>query len=102
MPMTFSGRDVADAIFVIEIEEVFDARMADFLTILSKDTNNSLLTDMFSTMALKIGWLSLLEEDYLNINITILHVFHILHQSQSSLDSISLLLSYLSFQDILL
>ena len=51
MPMTLSGRLVAAASFVIEIDDVFEARIASAGVIWSNDLKTSVLIARFSTTA---------------------------------------------------
>ena len=51
IPMTLSGRRVAAAIFVIEIDDVFDARMHSGLVRRSSFSNSPLFAARFSMIA---------------------------------------------------
>src|SRR3982751_1422616 len=51
MPSTLSGRLVAAPMSVIEIEEVFDARIASGRVIASSDVNSARLASALSTIA---------------------------------------------------
>ena len=51
MPMTLSGRFVAAAIFVIEMDDVFEARMHSRLVILSSFSKSCVFAATFSTIA---------------------------------------------------
>ena len=51
MPSTLSGRFVAAPSTVMEIEEVFDARITSLRTIASRLVNNARLASAFSTIA---------------------------------------------------
>ncbi len=54
MPITLSGRFVALASSVIEIEDVFDARIASGLRILSNEERTDFFTLAFYTIALQL------------------------------------------------
>jgi hypothetical protein len=55
MPMTFAGRFVAAAIFVMEIDEVFDARMHSGRVMRSSCAKSCVFASSFSTIGVADG-----------------------------------------------